>query len=315
MSDHMLRRSFEADVRSLDEEHRSATFVASTERAVPMPGGAEVLRMSGARLQRYRKNPVVLDSHNRHGLDSVIGKSDVKVDKEKRELHATIQYAPTPAGEQAWALVRGGFVRAVSIGYAVNPRSVRRLRDGETDGEGDAQITGPASIVREWELFEVSNVPVPADQDAVRRAFYDSIPLGEKEPVMDKLTRAMGDSTPPETAAPAPTTSTANVANSVVRLDELAEERAARSFEAKKRQVLAFTPRGLEAEAEACLLEGLDVEATRRRLLEIRTARLKPVGTPEPKEAPKAPEGATASRQWPAEVTDDVLAQSLKRAF
>ena len=168
-----------AEFRGMDEEKRQASFVASTENPVQTWGGPEVLRMKGARLGRFRKNPVVLDSHNRHDLASVIGKAEVKV--EGRELHTTITYAPTERGELAWSLVRDGFVRAVSVGYSINPLKVKRLREGEHDGSGDSRVEGPATVVGEWELHEISNVPVPADADAVKRDFYDSLAVSESD--------------------------------------------------------------------------------------------------------------------------------------
>jgi phage head maturation protease len=165
----MIRhRTINFELRGIDEEKRQATFVASTERAVPMGSEREVLRASGVRLERYSKNPILLDSHDRSSLDCVIGRADVKIDGLR--ILATTTYADTDRAETAWRLVKGGFVRGMSIGYAINPDKVRKLRKGESDGEGDSKVEGPASIVNEWELLEISNVPVPADEDAVRRA-------------------------------------------------------------------------------------------------------------------------------------------------
>jgi hypothetical protein len=173
------RREVNLEIRSIDESRREATFVASTERAVPVGSGdPEVLRMSGVKLARYQKNPVLLDSHNRSDLGSVIGKCEVRV--EGRKLIAQAMYADTDRAEQAWRLVKGGFVRAVSIGYQVNRHKVRKLRKGDFDGEGDSRIEGPASIVDEWELLEVSNVPIPADEDAIRRGYAEGGKMGSK---------------------------------------------------------------------------------------------------------------------------------------
>lgn len=314
MPNRVLRSSLDVEVRILDKEKRTAQFVASTERAVRTWNGPEVLRMSGVRLGRFRKNPVVLDTHNRYGLDSVIGRADVRVDKDARQLHATIEYAPTAAGEQAWRLVEGGFVRAVSIGYAVNPAKVTRLREGESDGEGDARVEGPAAVVREWELLEISNVPVPADEDAVRRAFFDSLP---EEGTMERginFTDAMGErgeAVPAPKPAPAPVAAPAPKAPVY---DETPEERAARVLEANKRAALAICPRGLESVAEAAVLEGLPVEKIRERLLKAQAERLKPVGTPEPIEPEAEAQGGDerAEKPLPAWVTDDVLLRSLE---
>ena len=302
---------FEADLRSVNKDARTADFVASTERPVETWGGPEVLRMSGVSLVRFRKNPVVLDSHRSYGLDSVIGRAAVKVDKEKRELLATVEYAPTESGNRAWTLVDGGFVRAMSIGYRVDRNSVKRLREGETDGEGESLVTGPALIVRKWELLEVSNCTVPADEDAVRRSFYDSIPQeGSTMATPINFTGAMGERgepipTPPQASqAPAPAARTAG--------DELGEERAARVLEANKRAALAITPRGLEHVTEAAIVEGKSLDQIRVDLKAAQAARHAPVGTPEPVTTPAAKDEKRAEKAPPAEVTPEVLLRSLK---
>src|SRR5205823_12664238 len=71
MRDRALTFHASMELRSIDGGTRSAEFVASTEKPVPMGGGErEVLRMSGARLERYRRNPVLLDTHDRFDLNA-----------------------------------------------------------------------------------------------------------------------------------------------------------------------------------------------------------------------------------------------------
>lgn len=255
--------------------------------------------MSGANLDRYRSNPVLLDTHDRHSLSSVIGRTEVRV--EGRNLIARAYYAPTPSGDQAWALVEGGFVRGMSVGYTVDPTKVKRIRAGETDGDGASAVEGPASIVNGWELAEISNVPVPADADAVRRAFYDGIPQLKERPVSEKLTRAMGAAQPPahgdnETPPKADEQERSKVT-------DLSEEILAR-------RIRGITPRGLEGEADFCILSGYSVEKAREHLLAKYAEKHQPIGTPEP--SADAPTDAKRAQTLPPEVTDDVLVRSLE---
>lgn len=316
----MNRMQIEAEFRGLDEKTRTAQFVASTENVVETMFGPEVLRTKGVNLKRYRKNPVVLDAHDRSSLAAVIGKGDVQVDG--RQLLVNITYAPTERGEMAWTLVKEGFVRAVSVGYGINRDKVKRIARGETDGEGDSLVQGPALIVREWELLEVSNVPVPADAAAVKRSFYESLNGSESDsskddrretPMLNGITQAMSggvSQTPPQTNESTPTP----VVAAAPKKDEISEELRARRAEANRREVVAITPRGLEAEAEALMLDGLSVDEIRTKLKEKLAARNKPVGTSEP--APLV-NGNTPSNQakWPTELSDDVLLRSLKRSI
>jgi len=256
----------EAKFEGMDEDARTASFVASTETPVEMGfGPPEVLRMSGVRLRRFRANPVVLDAHDRSSIRSVIGRAEVHVDRAGRELHTRITYAPNERGEEAWNLVRGGFVRAVSIGYAPNDRKTVRLREDEEDGD----VRGPAYIVREWELLEVSNVPVPADSNALRRARMD-------------YWQAFGRSEGAPEEETAVVEKKEEVREPAVSPDVVAARVRANLAVARREQVLAFTPSNLRALAEGLLLEDLTAEEIRAKLIEERAATLAPVGTPEP---------------------------------
>lgn len=296
MADRILHSNIDVEVRSIDEDKREATFIASTENPVATWGDPEVLRMVGVDLSRYNKNPVLLDTHARHGLASVIGSCLVKV--EGRQLIATARYAKTKTGDEAWALVRDKHVRAMSIGYVVDPSSVTHLREGQREGD----VEGPATIVNKWKLLEISNVPVPADEDAVRRSFYDTIT--KEAPVAEVagslIARAM------EPQVPAPQVQTVNV----VPTPQVPAARDYTAREILKRDVLAITPKGLEPLAEDCLLRGMDLEATRQALIVAQAKRFKPVGTVEPEvEAAPKPESNRALPDW---LTDDVLLRSLE---
>jgi len=140
---------------------RRASYVAATEAPIDTGYGPEVLRMSGCDLAGYSKNPVVLDSHRRGSCRDVVGTGKARI--QGRELHVDVTYLDDEDGERAWGKVQAGALRAVSVGYAI--LKAKRVRGGQVV-EG---VKGPAVIVTKWRLIEVSNVPVPADQDAVRR--------------------------------------------------------------------------------------------------------------------------------------------------
>lgn len=170
MSD-LLTRTMPVSVRAIDAEKREAEFVASTETPVDMGWGQpEVLRASGAKLERYRANPVVLNSHRRNGIEDIVGQAvDIQQDADARQIVMRVRYDDDEYGERALRKVKSGSLRAVSVGY--RPLTHRELEAGEEDGEGDALVRGPATVVTGWELLEVSMVPVPADPNALKRAY------------------------------------------------------------------------------------------------------------------------------------------------
>ena len=79
---------------------------------------------------------------------------------------------------------------------------------------------------------------------------------------------------------------------------------------ARAQAIRALAPAHLRDLADRLVLEGKTVDEARAALLTALTTRSAPVGTPE------TPPPATAgNRQWPADVTPDVLRRSLKRNF
>ncbi|MCP4591818.1 MAG: hypothetical protein GY842_13865 [bacterium] len=208
-------------IRGIDADKRTATFVAATENGVETYYGTEHLRMAGVDLARFRRNPVVLDTHNRYEAGAVIGKAAVKI--EGRNLIAKITFADTARAEEVWRLVSTGFLQALSIGFIA--RDVQVLDEAESAGDGAERIEGPARVVRAWELYEVSVVPVPADAEALQRSFFERQTLegvtmtlrdvtdgelmraltgnpGLPDPVRDPEDSTAGASTTPRTGAP-----------------------------------------------------------------------------------------------------------------
>lgn len=310
----MLRTLTLSDLRAVNEEERSAEFVASTENAVWTWRGPEVLRMAGGDLSQFQRNPVVLDAHNRWDSSSIVGGAGKGVGgwvkREGRQLICKIVFAETARAEDIWKLVRGGFLRAVSIGYMIDPSSIKQLLEGETDGTGEAKVTGPAIVVKRWKLMEISMVPLPADEDALRRSFYapttgaEETRMAAEHAAGFSYSEVPGIGTTPNQAnvnaaaaepkagapapamrlleggqAPAPTPEELRARNAKAAL----EERAAIDA-----QIRAFTPADLKGVADDCILAGLGVAETRAKLLEARAKRSAPVGTPDPP-APQAP--------------------------
>lgn len=299
----MHRATVGVHVRSINEQTRECEFVASTESPVETWGGREVLRMAGCKLDRYRANPVFLDAHDGSTIDNVLGSaSDVRV--EGRELITRMRFAEGGKGDRAWDLVRQGHVKAVSVGYRINPDKVRRLRAGETD-EG---TEGPCSVVGEWELYEVSLVPVPADEHALAREAPEAEPVAH---TTETVTTTASAEQPSECPAPAP---------AVTKEGRMAAEKpetpaaevgapapAALAEVTLRARLFAICPKGLESKAEECLLRGLSFEESRKALLVEFEARNKPLGTPEPAQQATNP-GLSA-------ISDEVFARSLKSAL
>lgn len=284
----LIHQSIPVEVRKHEDEDGTKTyeFVAATERAVDTSYGPEVLRMSGVNLDRYSRNPVVLDTHNRSEVGAVVGRASMEVDGDR--LISRITFANTDRAAQARQLVEDGFLRAVSVGFI--PRKVQNLRAGEA--EGDAE--GPCRIVREWELMELSLVPVPADAEALARSHYFQAETAEENPVQYPNA---AERTADEPSAPPPSPE-----GKVVKFEEIAAERKAREIQATATAIRELAPKGMDSLAERLVLEGVSVDEARQRFLSALSTQ--PVGTPEPTVSPEPVEQKR-------EVTKDVFLRSL----
>jgi HK97 family phage major capsid protein/HK97 family phage prohead protease len=132
------------ELKAIDDETRTITGIASTPATdrtgdVVMPKGAQF------------KLPLPLLWQ--HDAGSPIGTVDrAKVTAAGIEIVATIAKNVSPDIDKAWALIKAGLVRGLSIGF----RSI--------DSE---QIPNSWGVVfKEWELLEVSAVTIPANAEA-----------------------------------------------------------------------------------------------------------------------------------------------------
>ena len=278
------------ELRSKHIDKRQAEFVASTQNPVDTFFGPEVLKMSGLSPTRFKKNPVILDSHNRGSASGVIGNGNVK--KEGSNLIVNVTFAETGLASEIMDLIDTGFVRAVSVGFI--PKEIRILEEKESMGVGINKIVGPARVVTKSELFEISVVSVPADGDALKRSFFDDeeVEIGEvrkfylnkcnifkREFEMPKEEEGVDDNKAPEEETPK------GKAPVVVPTEgDLDEELAARRAEATKREVMATVPSEFHKEAERMIFDGKNLEEIRTKIKEDLAKRQKPAGTPEAEE-------------------------------
>lgn len=90
-----------------------------------------------------------------HDLDQIIGKVDSIEDTEKGPL-MTASFFDTPLAQEKREIVKSGCVYQFSFAYNVLDAAPVKLEDGTKANE-----------LRKLDLFEVSIVPIPANQNAV----------------------------------------------------------------------------------------------------------------------------------------------------
>ncbi len=105
-------------------------------------------------LKNFKKNPVILNSHNYGDITEILGKAtEITSNKDTKKLEGAIQFAVSqnPKAKIAFDLYAGGFASAFSVGFM--PK--------EFNDKGD---------ILKAELLEISLVSVPANAMALAKA-------------------------------------------------------------------------------------------------------------------------------------------------
>lgn len=172
-----LTRSVHVRASTVDEESRTVEATLATESPVQVFDARrwevidEVLLISGA---RFAGSVPMLDSHNRGRVSDVIG-SVREITRNPNETPATLSgrlhFAETDGGNVAFALVRGGHLSDVSVGYRVakwvdiEAGKTRRIKGIEYTAAADR----PLRVVTDWTVREASPTGIGADPAAKMR--------------------------------------------------------------------------------------------------------------------------------------------------
>jgi len=133
-------------VKTADDEQRCIEGIASTPHADRV---GDVVEPSGA----VFKTPMPLLWQ--HRADEPIGEvRAVKVDKQGIHVRAYIPKGITPRIDEAWALIKAGLVRGLSIGF--KPLAFEPVSKDPFSGQRFTK----------WEWLELSAVTIPANMDA-----------------------------------------------------------------------------------------------------------------------------------------------------
>lgn len=161
------------DNKSINTEKRTADFVITTD-GVDRDG--DIMDPMGMDTTHYEKNPTVLTFHNYNSFP--VGKV-INIKKTKKNVRATVEFVPAgvlPEADISWKLVELGFLKTVSIGFLPNYDTIERPENMKRNGQRVYRI------IRNYELMELSLVPVPSNRDAlaIKEAAKDG-KLSEKD--------------------------------------------------------------------------------------------------------------------------------------
>lgn len=159
---------FRAAVGEVNDESRTVELIFSTGADVVrfdwMTGERYIERLSmkpeHVRLQRLNASAPLLNSHSSYTLADQIGvvvEGSAAVDGKRGVARVRFPKADDdPDADRIFRKVKDRIVRNVSVGYRVH-------RFEETKGNGNKL---PIRVATDWEPYEISMVPMPADTGA-----------------------------------------------------------------------------------------------------------------------------------------------------
>lgn len=151
----------------VNEQERSVKARISTDRT---DSDLEVVLPQGLIWNRFQKNPVVFFMHDPFGLP--IGTSMwQKVGK--HEVLAKTRFAEHEFADEVFKMFAGGILRGWSLG--MDPMSVRRREIRPADVRKRADWAGARYIIEAAEVVEYSAVTIPANEDALSKAFSNGL--------------------------------------------------------------------------------------------------------------------------------------------
>lgn len=144
------------EVKTIDKDLGTLEAIFSTQ---DVDRHGDVVLQEGWDISMFKKNPVILNSHNYGDAAEVIGKaSNVKVEGKKLQGKITFAVNENPKAKVIFDLYAGGFLNAFSVGFI--PTKFKENKDGSVDWY----------TIEEAELLEVSAVSVPANARALAKA-------------------------------------------------------------------------------------------------------------------------------------------------
>lgn len=173
-ADTALLKSYVADVKA-DSDARTVEFTISTGA---VDRDRDTIAVDGWKLAAYRKNPVVQWSHD-YSIPPIARATKLRVDGDS--LKATAEFAPAevyPFAETIFQLIKGGFLKATSVGF----RPLKHAFNAERGGMD----------FMSQELLEFSVVPVPANADCLMEGKAAGIDIGPLKAWVEATCRAMG---------------------------------------------------------------------------------------------------------------------------
>lgn len=266
LSGEFLKRNIQALIlraqfvpQSLNEETRTVEMIWTTGarvRRVPWfddPYNEELsLDPKHVRMDRLQNGAPLLNSHNGWSLSDVIGVVE-RASIDGKEGKATVRFSDREDVQPIFRDVKNGIIRNVSVGY--------RVFRYEDVSESDDKIKTLRAV--DWEPFELSLVPIPADAKAQVRG--DHAEDHECEIVLKRDLDERGSKMPPKEEV----TTEKPVVQPVIDEAKIKAEAAAEERKRAAEIKLAVRAAKLSDEfAEKLIADGTKIDEARKLIID-----------------------------------------------
>lgn len=213
------------------------------------------LEPSALRLERLNLGAPILDNHDSYSLSDQVGVVE-RAWVEAGEGRAIIRMSKRSEVDGLWQDIRDGIVRNISVGYSIYEYTLVEERDGV-----------PVYRATDWEPYELSFVPIPADMKSQVRAAGREQPEGSPQKTEIRQMKDENSNTP-NTVQQQPAATPAPVVASVVSDQE--RSKIENEILSRVSEITTLCRKhGLDEEFSSKLLEQkVDVDAARRLVLD-----------------------------------------------
>lgn len=160
-----VKKQYVCELKDFNEEERSFTAIASTS-SVDRDG--DILEAKGVRLKNFKKNPLLLWSHDASQLP--IGRVE-SVWVEGDKVYFKPKFAPAelnPFADQVYKMYKEKYIRAFSIRF--DPIEYKDIQDDANN----RSIRRFGKRFTQFELLEISAVNVPSNPEALKEKSYQN---------------------------------------------------------------------------------------------------------------------------------------------
>lgn len=173
---HLASRGLCVRAKTVDEKTRTVEATFSTEDPAQVMDWEswevidEVLTAEGFRIHGDRDQVPFLDAHQRYTAANIIG-SGREIKPMEGKVKGRLHFGRGELAETYFQNVKEGHITDVSVGYRVI--ASQDIKPGETATVNGRTYTAGARVLRittEWEIFEISLVPIGADAGATMRS-------------------------------------------------------------------------------------------------------------------------------------------------